>query len=173
MALRARPRCVARCSLGEFFGNQRDGRPGGDAHGHRQPAGAAAHGRNKVPAAGGLRVLHEVLDELRPVVQGGRKAEGSLVLRQRHVVVDGLRNVDGSHAVAGGLGNEARAEGRVIAADGEQAVYAQLTQPADNQADLVEGRFDDRARFQALVIEQVGAICAGSSRRQSGCGPPV
>ena len=79
---------------GELLGDQRQRRAGRLADAEREVAGLAAHRDDEVPARRGLRVDHQVLDDLDAVVARGLEAEGVDVRRQVEVVVDRLRHVD-------------------------------------------------------------------------------
>ena len=118
---------------GEFLGDQCDGRAGRLADAEREVPGLAAHGDDDVPAPRGLRVLHQVADQLHADVARGLEAERGHVRRQRQVVVDRLRDVRAADGAARTLADVARRERRVVAADRHQVRDAEPAQRLDHR----------------------------------------
>ena len=104
----------------ELLPDHRQRRAGRLADAQRQVPGFAAHRDDEVPPRRGLRVDHQVLDDLDAVVARRLEPERVDVRRQLEVVVDRLRHVHDANA-SGGLAVERhRGERRVVAADRQQ-----------------------------------------------------
>jgi hypothetical protein len=119
--------------VAELLGDDAQRGAGCLADAEREVAGGAAHGHDQVPARGGARVDHQVLDQLRADVAGGLEAEGRDAVGQVEVVVDGLGHVHHAQPAAGLLGQRHRRKGRVVAANGQQLVDPQLFERGDRR----------------------------------------
>ena len=127
---------VERYLVPQLLGDERERGARAHAHAEREVSGRPAHGDHEVPAPRGLRVLHEVLDELRAELARGLEPEGRDAMRQRQVVVDGLRHVTDGDLPARLLLHAGRGVGRIVAADGHEVLDAQGRQGLDDVGHL-------------------------------------
>ena len=84
----------------ELLGDERERGAGGLADAEREVPGLAAHRDDEVPARGGLRVDHQVVDDLDADGARGLVAERPYVVRQVEIVVDRLGHVDDAQPAA-------------------------------------------------------------------------
>ena len=125
----------AHAAAAELLGDERERRPRGLADPERQVPGLPAHRDDEVPAPGGLRVDHQVVDDLD--ADGARRLvpEGPHVVRQVEIVVDGLGHVNDPQPAAGGLRQLVGRERGVVAADGEE--HADV-EPLERRQDVAQ-----------------------------------
>ena len=100
--------------------------PGGGGSG--QEAGVAAHDDADIDAGQGAEIEIDAAegagDEL------ARRDEAGRVVVLHQVVVDGLRGVHEGHLAAGRFGQDLLGAGRVVAADIDEGIGADLFRPA-------------------------------------------
>jgi len=112
----------------ELFGDQGERSATGGADAEGQVTGVAPHGGNDIPAARGTGIFNEITDKMATYLDRGLKAERGDMVGKRQIVVNGLRHMgdlDGATGVCRGL---ERAEGRVIAANGDKLFDPQAAQ---------------------------------------------
>src|SRR5439155_21947 len=115
-----------------------------------------AHADDQIPARRGPRILGQAADDLHAEVAGGFEAEGRRRAGQGQIVVDGLGHVGDADLAGGAAIDLAAREGRVVAADGDDAVDLQAAQDAEH----VVHRFGRRGRIGARR-PQDGAAAEG------------
>src|SRR5690606_37533803 len=106
--------------LFELLRNDRDGSAGGLADAKGEVAGLAPHDDDDEPAVCGAGVLHDREHDVGAGVAGGLIAESGHAGGEGEVVVDGLWDMGDANTAGGLAGDGGGAEGRVVAADGDE-----------------------------------------------------
>ena len=102
--------------------------------------GRPPHGHAEIPAAGGLRVLHQALDHADADVTRRLVAERRHRQRHAEVVVDALRHLH--DADAGPRGDRRRAAHHVVAADADERVDLELAERRDGVVEALRALGD-------------------------------
>src|SRR6266508_5740362 len=133
-------------------------------------ARGASHHDDEIPALGGARILHQVVNNLETVLARRFKTKGRCFTGQRKVVIDGFWNMTDANLTLGSLRDLTRGIHGIVAADRHQKSHCESFQRGDDTLEIrgvlrrVGARGgENRAAFEmyardVVVIECLNAV---------------